>query len=186
MIRDMSAAEIIEQIRASGQSRRALGISAGVPTTTISRIETGASDATIGMIERLAAAAGMYPQIVLHQMPTLADAADVGPNSDSASWLRLRLAAEAATSQLAAKAVITPRPDTDDMWSLNLLAGVAERIAHLAGIDPPAWCNAIGPLETTWHPSGTPRMIQRSHDTAPPELLHRGIALGSDSIWSDA
>ncbi len=139
------------------------------------------------MLSRLAEAAGLRLDVSLTPVPTLAAAADATPDAEQAPWLKLRLAVQAATRDPDnAGAVITPEPATNNQWTLNLLAGVAESIAASNGLEPPAWAQAVPPLTSPWRPSGTPAMIRRSESNAPPELIRRGIVLDRASIWETA
>jgi len=184
----VDAADIANGIRSSsGQSRKSLAKAAGTSTTTVSRVETGESDATWGMLTRLAEAAGLRLDVSMIPMPTLAAAADATPEAEQEPWLHLRLAVQAATRDRAnAGAVIAPEPATDNQWTLNLLAGVAESIAASNGLSAPAWTHTVPPLTTPWRPHGTPSMIRRSEANAPRELSRRGIFLDRASIWESA
>ena len=56
-----NAAQIIARIRAErGLSMSSLAVLAGVPTSTISRIESGHIEPTLGMIRRIALGAGYH------------------------------------------------------------------------------------------------------------------------------
>lgn len=59
-----TAAQIVVRIRAERElSMSALGVLAGVPTSTISRIESGRIEPTLGMIRRIALGAGFHLQV---------------------------------------------------------------------------------------------------------------------------
>ena len=61
MLQSMSAAALVREAREeAGLSRSALAARAGVPTSTVSRIEDGSSDPTLTMLARLIAAAGRH------------------------------------------------------------------------------------------------------------------------------
>jgi transcriptional regulator with XRE-family HTH domain len=56
-----TAAQIVVRIRAErGLSMSSLAVLAGVPTSTISRIESGQVEPTLGMIRRIALGAGYH------------------------------------------------------------------------------------------------------------------------------
>jgi transcriptional regulator with XRE-family HTH domain len=56
-----TAAQIVVRIRAERQlSMSSLAVLAGVPTSTISRIESGQIEPTLGMIRRIALGAGYH------------------------------------------------------------------------------------------------------------------------------
>jgi transcriptional regulator with XRE-family HTH domain len=98
MQQSMNAADLVRESRErAGLSRSALAAKAGVPTSTVSRIEEGSSDPTLTMLARLVAAAGRHLSISVTAQRTtgpaiesLADACrQVGPDR-KINWPRLR------------------------------------------------------------------------------------------------
>lgn len=92
-----SGAALLRQARTeAGLSRRGLATKAGVPTSTVSRIEDGRIDPTLAMLARLVDAAGGEVVITVRHRagtPTLAELATaVDTESDrlKIDWTRLR------------------------------------------------------------------------------------------------
>ena len=137
-----SAACIVTELRSkAGMSRRALAQAAGVPTSTISRIEEGLSDATIGMLDRLAKAAGRELEISDRAVgPTIADLATKATREDF-DWLGARCVADwvYANPGRASAAIDDPPAPTGSIKFDNLLAGIAETIADDHGLARPGW-----------------------------------------------
>ena len=72
-----AGARVLVDLRSkTGLSQRALARAAGVPASTIARIESGRTDATIGMLERIARAADR--QLVVFARPAGPTIAQVG------------------------------------------------------------------------------------------------------------
>lgn len=158
-------------------------MNAGVPISTISRIETEAADVTSGMLQRLAAAAGFVLEISSTRVPTIADAARVAGDREG-DWTLLRSAVDWATHhpEMAA-AVISPCPATIDPRALAFLAAVAETIADETGLPTPRWALNAPYLTEPWYVSGTPRMVQDNIDRTPPRLARRNVWFAREAIW---
>ena len=182
----MDSANALMEIRSrAGLSRKKLAARAGVPTSTITRIETSATDATGAMLTRLAAAAGFLIDTVTTRIPTLADAAETAGDA-TADWTPLRLAVDYCERHPAnAAAVIAACPASRNERSLALLAAVAEVIADRAGIARPAWTHRIPPLSEPWEAPGTPRIRERERDAALPQFAARNILFGPGAIWHE-
>jgi len=64
-----TAAQIVVRIRAERQlSMSSLAVLAGVPTSTISRIESGQIEPTLGMIRRIALGAGYHLHVQYYDL----------------------------------------------------------------------------------------------------------------------
>lgn len=64
-----TAAQIIVRIRAERElSMTALAVLAGVPTSTISRIESGQVEPTLGMVRRIALGAGYHLHVQYYDL----------------------------------------------------------------------------------------------------------------------
>jgi transcriptional regulator with XRE-family HTH domain len=176
-------------------SQRELARLAGVPPTTVNRVESGQTDATFGMLVRLLDAAGHEMKISTRPRgssargPRLADLATAWSEQRTGSpdWTRLRafldyltLHPEGAGPAISARPPSSPSPILDTM-----LAGIAEKIADDAGLPRPAWTRRVPRLESDWSEDGTPRMIKRWREATPPQLLARGLIVDGDSLWRD-
>lgn len=104
---------------------------------------------------------------------------------ESLNWTAVRAWADHIAEHPEALAVsVADKPPASGSGRIdNLLAAIAEREAHLAGMSAPAWVSDIEPLIEPWTVRGTPRMIESERRLAPPEFLARGIHLGRHSVW---
>jgi transcriptional regulator with XRE-family HTH domain len=192
----MSAAELVRESREyAGLSRSALAAKAGVPTSTVSRIEDGASDPTLTMLARLVAAAGRHLSVsVTAQRPaglaieSLAGAYRQDAQDRKVNWPRLRgfLDQLAAHPELAADAIEAPPSRSGDAAFDALLAGIAEKIADDAGIPRPRWTKSVPPSPAPWTAPGTPARVERAKAAAPPQLAARNIWLATKDLWRNA
>jgi transcriptional regulator with XRE-family HTH domain len=183
-----AGAQALASIRSRvGLSQRALARLANVPPSTVSRIERGEVDPSIGMLIRLAEAAGQSVVITTtpRAVPTLADA--VAASGLEPDWTRFKAIIDwLALHPGDADAAIADQPDLRRATprTANLAAAVAERIAHLHGRAVPRWTRTVPPLDEPWEHPGTPRMIQRSRAAAPSQFRDRNIWLAADAAWS--
>jgi transcriptional regulator with XRE-family HTH domain len=149
----------------AGLSRRGLAARAGVPTSTVSRIEDGDSDPTISMLERLLGAAGARLITTIERVnavPTLASlvtAVDRDSGRLKIDWTRLRGFADwAAQHPNAVPTAIADTPARTGTPLDAILAAFAEQLAAEHHVDRPRWTRSIGALANEWSPPLTPRM----------------------------
>lgn len=171
-------------------SIRALGKRSGVSPSTISRIEAGRSDPTVGMLVRLLEAAGS--ELVLStreapapQLQSLHDSLEVSARGDRVDWTRLRAFLDYLTlhPEYVADAILdAPRPSGSALLD-NLLAGIAETLADEQGISRPSWTAQVPPLDKGWAAPGTARTLQASREATPGALALRGLTIGRTSLW---
>jgi len=181
---------------ASGLSARALALMAGASTTTVTRIEGGSMDPTVGMLSRLLAATGRTLELSVAESrgaAPLSLAGLVGAWTTTASgerpdWTRLRAFLDAlALRPEQTKAAIsrTPPPSGSPMLDA-LMAGMADKLADDHGLRRPAWTGATGRfLPSPWESPGTLRMRQAARDQTPSQLREHGIIASRDSLWRD-
>jgi transcriptional regulator with XRE-family HTH domain len=174
----------------AGLSIRALAETAGVSASTVSRIEAGRMDPTVGMLERLLASAGTRMDISARATPQLAalvDAWHSSPRGDVIDWTRLRAFADhlALHPQDAPSAIRRMPAPSESALLDNLLAGIAETQADLLGLDRPAWTTRVPALREPWASPGTPRMRSAARATTPPALAARGLTVARTSIWRE-
>ena len=194
MQRYLDAPELARQSRvAAGLSCAALARRAGVPTSTVTRVESGASDPTVGMLTRLLAAAGHDLELVPLDEPTrwrLADAIELAsdPNSSTGiEWTRLRSFTDwirRHPSQLES-AIRRPPARTGNELLDNVAAAIAERLSDDAGLPRPAWCSHVRRLDQRYVSSGTPLLQQRTIATTPPQFASRNVYLTKSSVWHE-
>lgn len=179
---------------AAGLSRRALATRAGVPTSTVSRIEQGEVDPTVTMLARLLGAAG--EQLELHSRalsddePTLAGLAgayDSTGRGTKIDWTALRAFLDwlRGHPSAAEAAIATPPPRTGSILD-QILAAMAEEVASRAGIPPPRWSRSVPAAEERWSPPATPRMLADAERTTPAPFRRRNIILPAGSLWRGA
>ena len=168
-------------------SQRGLARVAGVPPSTVSRIESGDVDPTVGMLERLVTAAGCLLDIA---------ARDGGPStawlalrSDAADldWTAARGLADWATQHPATVATLIAAPPapTGSPVVDNLIAAIAETLADDAGTAAPAWCRRIPPLAEAWEAPGTLTMRRRWRQSTPTRFAVRNVWCSSNAIWRE-
>lgn len=185
---------LVAEARAeAGLSRRALAERAGVPTSTVSRIEDGAMDPTYTMLTRVLGAAGRQLRTTVAQLPDtpslarLADAWRPTNRGTTFDWTRLRGFVDWLHQHpdLVEEAIATP-PARSDTALDGLLAGIAEKLADDRGVERPRWTTAVPPLRDTWKPPGTARMVARAERTTPQQLKRRNIVLAERDLWRSA
>lgn len=189
-----TAATLLRDARTrAGLSRSALAAKANVPTSTISRIENEASDATITMLERLLSAAGARLTVEAEPNdgnPTLASLATAAERMHGRlkiDWTRLRGFADwAARHPAALPAAIADPPARTGTPLDAILAGFAEELASERHIDPPRWTRAIGPLPRKWSPPATPKMRAAAAAATPEPFRRRNLVLAKSALFRQA
>ena len=195
MLQSMNAAALVREAREhAGLSRSALAARAGVPTSTVSRIEDGSSDPTLTMLARLIAAAGRHLSVSVTTShpagPTidLLTAAYKPGTGRKVDWTRLRGFLDQLNGhpELAAVAIESPPPRSGDAAFDALLAGIAEKVADDAQIPRPRWTKSVPPSATPWDAPGTPNRVKKARAAAPPQLAARNIWLAARDLWRNA
>jgi transcriptional regulator with XRE-family HTH domain len=179
---------------AAGLSAGALAAKAHVPTSTVTRIEKGATDPTFGMLARLLAAAGhelVVSTRVRDNAPvalaSLANAAAPDEDRLRIDWTRLRAFADWADRHPGeVPAAIADPPLRTGTVLDAILAAFAEVLADRAGIDPPRWTRSVPAPREPWSPPGTPAMRARATAATPDAFRRRNIVLSRDAIFRDA
>jgi transcriptional regulator with XRE-family HTH domain len=180
--------------RAAGLSASALAAKAQVPTSTVTRIEKGATDPTFGMLARLLDAAGH--QLVVSTrarddapmaLASLTSAATSDEDRLRIDWTRLRAFADWADRHPnEVSAAITDPPLRTGTVFDAILAAFAEVLAARAGVDPPRWTRSVPISREPWAPPGTPAMRARAAEATPDAFRRRNIVLSRDAIFRDA
>lgn len=185
------SAAILRRARAnSGLSRRALAAKAGVPTSTVSRIEDGESDPTLTMLGRLVQAAGntlvveSRPQKDRLTLAELATAFDEDAGRLKIDWTRLRGFVDRVEQHPELLADAISDPPASDVPLLNtILAALAEQLADEHDIERPRWTRAFGPLDEPWSPPSTPRMRESYVATTPEAFRRRKLVLPRSALF---
>lgn len=180
----------------AGLSRSALAARAGVPTSTVSRIEAGTTDPTLTMLARLITATGRQLSVTVTAaapshgpaIADLTDAYDPGNQVRKVNWSHLRgfLDQLLTHPELTADAIESPPRRTGDAAFDALLAGIAEKLADDAGIRRPRWTRSVPPAPVPWEAPGTPARVQRARAQAPAQLAARNIWLAEHDLWRNA
>lgn len=184
------AAAVLRSARArAGLSRRRLAARAGVPTSTVSRIEDEYSDPTIPMLDRLVDAAGarlVIDAVPLERDPTIAELANAAQRVGRRrriDWTRLRGFADWAALHPGALAGAIADPPLRTGTPLDaVLAAFAETLADEYGIVRPRWTRAVGPLRREWSPPATPRMRAAARTEAAEPFRRRKLAVARSAL----
>jgi transcriptional regulator with XRE-family HTH domain len=180
--------------RAAGLSASALAAKAGVPTSTVTRIEKGTTDPTFGMLARLLDATG-HELIVgtraRHDAPmalaSLANAATTDDDRLRVDWTRLRAFADWADRHSGEVAAAIADPPLRSGTVLDaILAALADMLADRAGIEAPRWTRSVPTPREPWAAPGTPAMRARAAAATPGAFRRRNIILSGDAIFRDA
>jgi transcriptional regulator with XRE-family HTH domain len=188
---DSYAAALVREARhGSGLSRRALAARAGVPTSTVSRIEDGEIDPTVGMLSRVVDAAGARLVLNLEtgeSEPTLAslsNAVDQVGGRIKVDWTRLRGFADWAANHVDQLPSALADPPARTGTPLDaILAAFAEELAAQHSIQRPRWTRAIGPLSQEWTAPGTPRMRAEAAAKTPEPFRRRNVVLARSALF---
>lgn len=189
-----TAAGLLRSARThAGLSRRSLALRAGVPTSTVSRIEEGTSDPTVSMLERLLTASGarlLISAVRGDSNPTLAElatAVDLSTGRLKIDWRRLRGFADWAAQHRdeVAEAIADPPIRTGTTLDA-ILAAFAEQLAIEHRTTRPRWTRAVGPLDEPWSPPATPRMWAAAELSTPEPFKRRNVILARSSLFRSA
>lgn len=180
----------------AGLSARALAIKAGTSTTTVTRIEAGTMDPTVGMLDRLLRASGRQLEFTTRprshsaslSLADLTDAWSSTPMGDRPDWTRLRALLDSLALQPdGIQAAIAPTPPPSGSSMLDaLLAGIADTLADDQRLRRPPWTRVASRfLSLPWETPGTARTQRIAREQTPPQLLAHGIIASRDSLWRD-
>ncbi len=191
-----AAATLRDARRATDLSQRALAESAGVAWSTIARIERGHVDPTVGMLNRLLAAAGSEATLKLARRRTspttmlasLVDAWTTGPDGTTMpDWSRLRDFIDDLAlhpDRTYAATLYVPAPSGSAVMDA-ILASLAEKACDDVDSPRPTWTRRVLPVPGGWALPGTPAMIEKARAATPPQFARRGLALAERGLWRD-
>jgi len=196
MLRGMtcSGATLVRRAReGAGLSRRALAARAGVPTSTVSRVEDGESDPTITMLQRLLGAAGSRLLMDISNegsspsLAALSAAADTTSGRLRIDWTRLRGFADWATSHPRELPAALADPPARTGTELDaILAAFAEQLAIDHDVAVPRWTRFVDALASEWSAPATPRMRAEAKATTPEAFLRRNVILSRTALFRAA
>lgn len=141
------------------------------------------------MLERIAAASGR--RLVIDSVPPSDTSiaglvARLGVDDDGEpDWTAIRSFADWAEQHPAdvLDAIASPPMRTGSDRIDNLIAGIAETIADVHGVEPPRWCSAVDALGEPWLAPGTAAMRRRHEAHVPPRFAQRGVRLPAATVW---
>lgn len=133
-------------------------------------------------LHRIAAACGYALDIRPHRIPRLSDVGDAA-GDDTADWTPMRLAVDYAFRHPEHADVVCAEPLGVSERARTLMGAVAERMANMLGIVPPAWAQQCPALDEPWEHPGTAKMRLENRRMAPPEFARRNIWLRADGIF---
>ncbi len=173
--------------RHAGMSVRRLAQAAGVPASTVTRVENGHVDPSVSMLRALLAATGHELMIATTPL-RLAGLSDAWIGDEVAGrpdWTLLRawLDALADANPVQRAAAIAEQPAPGGGVLDNLLAGVAEAISDDDKLRRPPWTSRVAPLEREWSEPSTPRMLAGWRASTPAPLAARHLTLDAASLW---
>lgn len=194
------AGDLVRSARAQKQlTQRSLATAAGVPQSTIARIESGHMQPSLPLLYRVLAAAGARPRTVLERIDTvdpglrpsyrpmtLIDLAGHLNKADD-DQLRWRLIAEfleeyshEPVDERAELVRAEPPTTGDERWDV-FLAALAEHLAARDGRGVGTWA-ARRRLDVFWFPFNTPAARVDALVHAPASFRSRGIFVAPQEL----
>lgn len=172
-------------------TRNALAGRAGVPASTVGRIEAGQVEPTVAMLERLLHAAGAQLQlgtVPLEPAPTLAALAGAqtsGPLGPLPDFTRLRALVDwTALHPDRVAQVIADRPRTARGSLIGaILAALAEVLADEHHLPRPAWTARVPALGREWSAPLPPRRVAAARKQTPAPFAARRVVLAREELW---
>ena len=172
----------------AGLSVRALASIAGVPASTVSRIENARVDPSVGTLRKILRAAGqdLGMRELLPDLAELSSAWVGDPLVGHPDWTRIRgwLDAAVLAPPEDVMAAVRRAPMSSGHLVLdNVLAGVAEKIADDAGRAHEPWTFDVAPLAREWSAPSTPRLLATWRAQTPGQLARRNVTVDAETLW---
>jgi transcriptional regulator with XRE-family HTH domain len=186
-----SACDLVVEARTrAGLSRNALATLAGVPASTVCRIEARDFEPTFAMVQHLISAAGAELHVELrHDVgpPTLASLSTAVRHTGrrhQIDWTRLRGFADwvARHPDQLADALASPPVSTHTPLD-PILAAFAEELADTHNVARPAWARTVAALDRPWFGSATPTQRARAEANTPEPFLRRNVILARSTLF---
>lgn len=176
--------------RRAALSASALAARAGVSTSTVLRIESGAMDPTVTMLARLLEAAGERLRLSSDtedtpvELARLTDAWRRTGGVDLPDWTKLRGAIDVLRQRpdLVASAIARPPARSSSEVLDALLAGIADRLADDQQLARPTWTKRRS-LAALWSPPGTPRQTAHRLARTPSQLKEHNVVVDAETLW---
>lgn len=184
---------IVEARTSAGLSRNALAARAGVPASTVCRIEANEFEPTYAMVKHLVHAAGAAMRVKLQHgvgPPTLAELSTAVQHTGrrhQINWTRLRGFADWAARhpEQLDNALASPPAATNTALD-PILASFAEVLADTHNLARPAWTRTVAALQQPWSGSATPAQRARAKATTPEPFLRRNVILARSTLFRSA
>jgi len=149
-------------------------------------------DPTISMAQRLFSAVGVHMEISISEIPKYSiahlNSALLGDRIEfDLDWTQIRIFVDRMCNEphLITTAIADAPARTNNEKFDALLAGVAEKLADDHEINRPGWCSAVPPSAERWASIGTPTMIKRNENQAPPQFIARNIYINQWQLWRE-
>jgi transcriptional regulator with XRE-family HTH domain len=191
---DAVPATIVRTARlTSGLSIRALAALAGVAATTITRIENGKIDPTIGTLRNILVAAGRAlwidaPRAAQVHLADLTHAWSRRSGDDHPEWTAFRAAIDhLALHPDETNDAISRVPARSGSAVIDaLLAGIADKLADDHHLARPDWTRSATALaDETFLMPATPRQQTAIRKATPQQLAARNLLVDASTLWRD-
>lgn len=192
MLTPMKVGDVITRAKgSSGVSVRGLAALADVAGSTITRIQGGVVDPTMGTVEQILGAAGFELELRVvprgsRRPPALGDLSDAWTERGGRlriEWTRWRAFLDhlALHPEAAPEAIYVPPGPSGSRIVDALLAGVADKVADDAGLPRPSWTASSPVLKEPFRPPVRPGVPLE----VPTQLAARGLMVDIGSLWRD-
>ena len=178
--------------KASGLPVRTLAETAVIAGTTITRVQSGTVDPSVGTLVRILDAAGFELSLVVRhkgdtRRPSLAGLVDAWTNhlgQVELQWTRWRALLDdlAQHPDHVPEAIYLPPWPTGEPVVDALLAAVAEKLADDARLARPSWTEHVPVLAEPYVPTVARKVTGR---IIPPQLAARSLMIDTESLWRD-
>jgi transcriptional regulator with XRE-family HTH domain len=169
---------------------RRLAHDAGVAGSTITRIQSGVVDPSVGTLERILNATGFELRWSIVRSGTarhprledLTDAWSVDRDELQLDWTRFRTTLDQLTlhPEWIPEAIYFPPAPSGHLIVDALLAGMAEKLADDEALPHPSWTELAPTLDEPFQPRVARHISNRS---IPPQLEARGLMIDTESLW---
>lgn len=187
-----TAANLLREARVGAiLSRGAVARNAGVPTSTVSRIEDGTMDPTLTMLRRVLA--GASSRLIIKAGPLRVGPSIAALAADGSAggrfvvdWTSFRGFSDWALRhpELVAESVEDPPSRTGTPLDA-IIASFAEELCDRIGIDRPRWASDVGAQSPPWAPPGTPKMLRQAKLQTPETFRRRGLTIASTDLFRE-